>query len=97
MSRLQSALDTMGMESPPRSLEEANQAVARECGEESILTVDTWGNGYQYGVLQEGESLFMTLTSYGPDGSPGTEDDIVVRVRFWEEPVDEPCLAAITG
>jgi hypothetical protein len=92
ISRLQSALDTMEVEAPPRSLEEANRAVAREYGKESILTVDAWGNGYQYGVLQEGECLFMTLTSHGPDGSPGTEDDIVVRVRFWEDLDDGSCL-----
>lgn len=92
ISRLQSALDTMEVEAPPRSLEEANRAVAREYGKESILTVDAWGNGYQYGVLQEGEFRFMTLTSHGPDGSPGTEDDIVVRVRFWEDLDDGSCL-----
>jgi hypothetical protein len=83
---LQDAQETMQVDSPPRSIEEANRAVAREYGEESILTVDAWGNGYQYRLLQEEESLFMTLTSHGPDESPGTDDDIVVRNRFWEGP-----------
>jgi hypothetical protein len=85
---LQNAHETMPPDSPPRRIEEANRAVAREYGEESVLTVDAWGQGYQYEVLQEGESLFMTLTSHGPDGSPGTDDDIVVRFRFWEGPGD---------
>jgi hypothetical protein len=86
MTYLQRTQETMQMDSPHRSIEEANRDVAHEYGEEAILTVDAWGHGYQYGVLQEGEYLFMTLTSHGPDGSPGTDDDIVFRFRFWEGP-----------
>ena len=35
---------------------------------------DPWGNDYEYRVI---DRTTYTITSYGEDGQPGTEDDIV--------------------
>lgn len=38
---------------------------------------DPWGNPYVYTVAPDGQSY--TLGSHGPDGRPGTEDDVTYR------------------
>ena len=37
---------------------------------------DPWGNAYQYETQTQGTQTYFTISSAGPDGSHGNEDDI---------------------
>lgn len=42
---------------------------------EADITPDPWGNEYQFKVSGSG----FELSSHGPDGQAGTEDDVIVK------------------
>jgi general secretion pathway protein G len=54
--------------------------------EGSKLPVDPWGNEFQYEFsTEEGASDFPRITSMGPDGQAGNEDDIANQPAAGEE------------
>jgi general secretion pathway protein G len=46
------------------------------------ISLDPFGNPYQYKVPKRGEDLKTSLWSLGPDGLDGTEDDIYLPHRY---------------
>jgi general secretion pathway protein G len=40
------------------------------------IPVDPWGNPYQYELTSNGTEQIFSISSWGPDGQGGTDDDV---------------------
>lgn len=51
---------------------------------EGLMGRDPWGQAFAYRIQssESSEGLIVEVSSYGPDFSPGGQDDVVLRLSF---------------